>query len=1128
MKKYIQKITAIFLGLLITQLTFAQINRTLETKAADILAQFPTEDATYCNRLMQEIIDLGSAGITQFSDMIIPPGTGDDTQARFAIESLARYAGEPGRSEAKSVVQPSLLDALQKANDKEVKAFFIRRLQYCADETSIPALEEYLADKKLYSPAVSFLTSIGGDKAGQAILQNAKQSDGAIQMRLIKALGDLAYTPAEDWLLTTYNGSENADQILLALARIGGKASQKVIEAAAKTAGYQKGPEIDAYLVYAGKLGTNGNKDLSNKLCTLLLKKCTQAGQMHLRSAAVTILQKNKGAEAMPVLLSEIHNANKDYRNAILNIASEILDKNTIGLWIKEMNKVSNEAQSEIIHMLASQKNDAVLNEAILPGLKSESLSVRKEAIEALAINQKQKAVPALLEQLMTSSNAEEREAIKKSLLLSCSKDECKLLAAKMEEMPDAGKVILVDVVGAKRSTDDFQLIYKLCQSQDQTIQKAAFGALKNVASPKDVSDLLGLLKKTNSSFETEAVQDAIIWQYNLQQSASAALVLNELSNSSQKEKLIPVLPYLDDPNALNSIKSLLKDGTSGEKQAALTALINWGNASALPVLFDLLEQDKFPGSKAKIFDGYLDLVKQSGTPDDQKLLLIRKLTDLNLNDQELKKIISAAGNIKTFLSLVFVSEYLDNDELSGIAASSAMKIALPSPGAKDGLTGNFVSESLNKAKEKITGNDSQYFKIDIAEYLNKMPADAGYVAIFNGTDLDGWQGLVKNPIERAKMTEKELAKAQVEANRKMLENWSVKDGCIVFDGKGDNLCTKKKYGDFEMLVDWRINKDGDSGIYLRGTPQVQIWDTARVDVGAQVGSGGLYNNTAHESKPLVLADNAIGDWNTFYIKMVGEKVTVYLNGVLVVDNVTMENYWDRSQPIFPVEAIELQAHGNNLAFRNIYVREINSKKYELSDDEKAAGFYFLFDGSNLDKWVGNKVDYVVENGEIAVKPKEGNHGNLYSEKEYSDFILRFEFQLTPGANNGLGVHAPLDGDAAYVGKELQILDNTASIYENLAPYQYHGSVYGIIPAKRGFLKPVGEWNYEEVTVRGDNFKIILNGEVILDGNVKEASKNGTADHKDHPGLQRHTGHIGFLGHGSELKFRNIRIKELQ
>jgi len=176
---------------------------------------------------------------------------------------------------------------------------------------------------------------------------------------------------------------------------------------------------------------------------------------------------------------------------------------------------------------------------------------------------------------------------------------------------------------------------------------------------------------------------------------------------------------------------------------------------------------------------------------------------------------------------------------------------------------------------------------------------------------------------------------------------------------------------------------------------------------------------------------------------------------------------------------------------------------------------------------VGDKVSYIAQDGEIIIQPGKGSGGNLFTEKEYSDFIYRFEFMLTPGANNGLGIRAPLTGDAAYVGMELQILDNTAPIYANLHEYQYHGSVYGVIPAKKGFLEPLGEWNSEEVIVSGTKIKVILNGNVIVDGDIAEAIANGTLDKSDHPGLKNKSGHIGFLGHGSVVRFRNIRIKEL-
>ena len=224
----------------------------------------------------------------------------------------------------------------------------------------------------------------------------------------------------------------------------------------------------------------------------------------------------------------------------------------------------------------------------------------------------------------------------------------------------------------------------------------------------------------------------------------------------------------------------------------------------------------------------------------------------------------------------------------------------------------------------------------------NQPPA--GFVALFNGKDLTGWKGLLQepydNPDKRAALAPEQAKKLRQEADENMRAHWKAVDGMLVFDGKGRNLCTVKDYGDFEMLVDWKIEKNGDSGIYLRGSPQVQIWDTGQGGEGARIGSGGLYNNQKNPSKPLKVADKPVGEWNTFRITMIGDKVTVLLNDELVVDNVIMENYWDRSKPIFPRGQIELQNHGNFLYFRNIYVREIPREigTNTLTDQEQKEG----------------------------------------------------------------------------------------------------------------------------------------------------------------------------------------------
>jgi 3-keto-disaccharide hydrolase len=190
-------------------------------------------------------------------------------------------------------------------------------------------------------------------------------------------------------------------------------------------------------------------------------------------------------------------------------------------------------------------------------------------------------------------------------------------------------------------------------------------------------------------------------------------------------------------------------------------------------------------------------------------------------------------------------------------------------------------------------------------------------------------------------------------------------------------------------------------------------------------------------------------------------------------------------------------------------------------------GFVSLFDGKTLTGWqlVGQKGSgYGVENG-LLVCPADGG-GNLFTAKEYANFVLRFEFRLFEGSNNGIGIRAPLEGDAAYAGMEIQILDDGAARYQGkLKPAQYHGSIYDVVPAKQGFKKPTGEWNSEEITAKGRLITVVLNGKTIVDANLD--SVRDPAILKKHPGLARPSGHIGLLGHGTRVEFRNFRIQEL-
>lgn len=607
---------------------------------------------------------------------------------------------------------------------------------------------------------------------------------------------------------------------------------------------------------------------------------------------------------------------------------------------------------------------------------------------------------------------------------------------------------------------------------------------------------------------------------------------LPSVQNAAGKKLLLKQLSNLGDPRSISAISPLLQDDTYCN-DAALTIATIGGNEAVKALKKALKTAETSQQAAIQSALDYLDKpapANPTANPNTQKIVIHPTQELLQLQNEmekasnpiEQKQILSAAEKIKGIGAIAFVGKYLSNPVLQTQAAGIVVRQSL----ADLSLQGPMVKNLVEEARSKIQGEDSAVLMKLSATRLNEMLDEHGFVSLFNGKDLTGWKGLVGNPISRGKMTADALDAAQAKANESIGKDWVVKDGLLIFTGHGDNLATVKKYGNIELYVDWKITEKGDAGIYLRGTPQVQVWDTSRREVGAQVGSGGLYNNTVNPSKPSSVADNPIGTWNTFRIIMKGEKVTVYLNGVKVTDEVTLENYWNRKQPIFPTEQIELQAHGTYVAYRNIFLRELPDEKELITPQELAEGFLPLFNGKDLTGWTGNLAGYQAENGAIVVHPEKSG-GNLYSENMYGDFVLRFDFQLTPGANNGIGIRTPLRGDAAYVGMEIQVLDNEHPKYSQLQPYQYHGSVYGVIPARRGFLLPTGEWNREEISIKGSQIKVTLNGTVITEGDLAAASKNGTMDHKEHPGLLRTEGHIGFLGHGDVVHFKNIRIKKL-
>lgn len=454
-----------------------------------------------------------------------------------------------------------------------------------------------------------------------------------------------------------------------------------------------------------------------------------------------------------------------------------------------------------------------------------------------------------------------------------------------------------------------------------------------------------------------------------------------------------------------------------------------------------------------------------------------------------------------------------------------------------------------------------------------------GFTALFNGKDLSGWYGWsTQDPTDLWKMTPEEqsaykkksidgglLDKKGTDKGDHINAHWKVENGELVNDGHGLYLTTDKDYGDFEFMVEYKALPEGDSGIYLRGIPQVQIWDSTKGDprgLGQDKGSGGLWNNSKGSpgKDPSKLMDKPLGEWNTFHIKMIGERVTVTFNGEVVVKNAVLENFFANKKagyiayakpgapadakkdeklpngwmkaPAFAKGPIQLQTHGSEIRWRNVFIREISAEEAnkELGGKSAEEGFTEYVNGKDLSNWQGAVENYEVKDGVVVCK--QGKGGDLLTKDEFENGIIRVEFKLPKAGNNGIALRTPMGGHSASDGLELQVIDSdgynekqAAAGNKGLEPYQYHGSIYHCVGAKHGYLRPVGEWNFQEIEVQGQKIKVTLNGTKILDVDIATLDRSQIA----HPpkGLDHTSGYIGFAGHSDPVEFRSFKVKKL-
>ena len=896
---------------------------TLPEKISKILVQFPAPGPAEKASLAAEIFNLGGDGIEEICRRLSPPGKADDSLARYALEAAGTQAMRPGGERDRDLYARSVIKSLESASDPEVKIFLIGRLQQTGGPECIKSLGGLLLDPKLAQPAVQALLAIRAPGTDRALIKALGRSDRTDTAILLLALGELR-TRAAAGRIITYAFSQDPgvrEAALCALANLGDPHTEFLLSRIdIASSPRERAAAASRYLIFARRLHEDGHKDDALRISRSLLEKLTGPDESPMRCAALTLLTQIRGRDALSDLIEAMDASDPAFRERALDLALELPGEEATARWTAKAPQVSPEANEQIIRMLGRRADRTALG-FIKEGLKSTEMAIRIAAIEAVSRLQGSE-ITAELTSLWRSAGRDEAEALKKAFLSFPSENAVPQAVRAFDDASPAAKAAIIEILGQRQAKEHAGIVLAATGSEDGDIRKRALSALESVVRGEDLQQVIHLLREAEEPLAITSFQNAL--------AASALqladpekrtdLIIENMKRAKGRERvsLLRPLSRVGGEKALRAVVVETRSADPQVRSVAIYTLSNWKEFKAAGELIKIARAESSAAGRKYVYislQGYIRLAAESKIPDEQKLVFMRDALTIAREPAEMNVVLDGLGKIRSAESLRLIAPFFETPAIKERAAWSAVACALPSPGA-EGLAGLETAQILKRAAQFISG---EYDRERVERYANSLLIRDGFVALFNGKDLSGWKGLVKDPPARAKMTPEELRSEQKEADEDMERHWQVIDGMLVFDGQGQSICTAEDYRDFELFVDWKIEPQGDSGIYLRGSPQVQIWDPAQ----GPEGSGGLYNNKTGPAKPLRPADNPVGAWNSFSIRMAGERVTVRLNGALVVDDVVMENYWERDKPIYPAGQIELQAHSTPLHFKNIYIRKI-------------------------------------------------------------------------------------------------------------------------------------------------------------------------------------------------------------
>ena len=1082
--------------------------RTAETIVADGLAQLPAQTPKAFDALMQELAATGADGIRMMAGMLVPASEGKNATLEYALSGVVNYVSAEGREQLADGVRAGLADAVAACTDKPNQAFLLSLLQLCATPREISVFLKYTGDKYLADYAVRGLISTpGSDEAILALIAESPAPNALLAYAAAEK-GLAAAEPALlKWAADPTADVPTKESVCNALAKCGTGASLATLAAAAKADGYAftKTDATGAYVTLVARLAAAGDSK------ALSAAKALQKPALpeHVRAAGLGIVLSTDKKKRTQEVLAALKDADRAYRCAALDCANAFADDALYAAIAKKLPSLSDVAKTDVISWLGT-RHAASQAAVVVEAITSPDNELALAAIRAAGKIGGQEALNALVAQL----GGAHAKAASAALAGFNGKPNAAFVAA-LDGDP-ATQANALKLVAKRRITTAADKVFGLLGSGDKAVRTAAYAALAGVTTPKDFNRLCDLLNKAQegdvkalqAGLRNALAQEAPEMQYKM--------VAGQMAAAPGKARYYPLLAQAATNDA---VEALLK---ADDQEAAFAALLTVKNPTMIDVLYTLA--GKNPAWTDAAISRYTDFAMASANTPMRKYQLYRNGLEANPSAATQNKLLKALSKTPVFPALVLAAKYMDAPATAEAAALVVKTVAAKNPE----MGGQTVAAALKKALEVYTAlarsdADAGYAVDEIKGLLAKLP-ETGFEPL--SLAPADWKAVVGDPETRKAMKPKALAKAQQEADAAMTKNWTENNGILTGAANAGTIASHKEYENFELILDWKT--DAQAALGVRSTPQIRL--------GGETGTGVLSGD-----KGVLSADNRPGDWNTLYVKVVDDRMSVFENDVKIVENAVMTNMGAPGEAINIRGCIELIAGTAPVEFRSMYINELPSTPvFALSPEEAAQGFEVLFDGRSLHKWTGNTTNYVPLDGTIDVTAQYGGSGNLYTKKEYSDFVLRSEFRyIREGVNNGIGIRTPMGVDAAFEGMEIQILDHDAPIYKDINDYQQHGSVYGVIAAKRVKFPPLGTWNVEEIRAVGDHITVTVNGEVILDGNIREACQGHCVgdpgeqgnhymvDHRNHPGLFNKSGHLGLLGHGAGLQFRNLRVLDL-